>query len=499
MKRKIIILILLVHSVYAFSQKAQTIIWGDSLFFVPYYAILDLSNNIVIAGSDITPSKTRKVLVKIKNGEVKNYYIQSQIQDTGTYCLNIAQLSNGNYICAGTYYVGGSSNNKAPIFFSVFDTNLNLITEKTYDLPPQYTTGWKFRCHQESEDTLLYLFQAKVPYEFSSWGFDLGLIRITSTGDTVESKYYPYSSDSIDLSCEVFDIRNVPNTEQYIISIKSGTMHYRNIILNHNLSVDTIFEYDDIEPLYGLWGNRNLAYWQDDNTFFTAGDGFLPTKGDMALFAAKFSIQGSVLNSVVLNQTEIDDQSAVTCPIVAANDSTIYILGHDMCYGCDPVTSKAVMEVFTVNKNLDVLGYNIIGEDGYYRSLQVLTNKNGDMIAIGAINVGDTYHFNLYVTQIPREELGLVTSVVNCESKLQDIAAYPNPATDIIYFRIGKLLKQGVRIILHTITGKTALSKPVKGNGNTIEVNITNLPKGVYLYEIIYKDIIINNGKFIKQ
>jgi len=199
----------------------------------------------------------------------------------------------------------------------------------------------------------------------------------------------------------------------------------------------------------------------------TAGDGFLESKGDMALFAAQCDLEGNMLDYVILN-TSVQDQSAFNRCIAGANDSTIYVLGHDMCLGCDPVNDIGFIEVFTVDADLNVLGYNVIADDGYYKAANVLTNEAGDLIVIGTKNVGNTYHFNLYVTRIPREELELTTTVVRIEENAAYSPVFPNPANDNVSFILNANdLQNGVRIIFHTLTGKTALDKPVKGAGNT--------------------------------
>jgi hypothetical protein len=501
MKKIILLMGLLYLSVNTFSQKLETIIWGDSLFTLAASSLVNTNGSIVLSGITYFDGNNahKGMVVDFGDFEEINHYFHPVLgNDTMTSYSSICQLYNGNYLCAGTQKKD-NIDTVAPIFFTVLDSNLNFINEKTYFLPPQYPTGWKFTSIQESPDTILYAFAPRVPYIYGSIGYDLGFIRVSSTGDTIESRYYEYFSGPDNINCEVFDIQKKPGSDKYVVSVVIGSNDYQTIILNPDLSIDTIFTYDKPEPFYNIDGERDFGYWTSENTFITSGDGFMESKGDMSLFAAECDLEGNILGSVVLN-TGVQDQAAFNRSIAAANDSTIYILGHDMCLGCDPVNDIAIVEVYTVDANLNVLGYNEITNDGYYKTANTMTNENGDLIVISAKNVGDTYHYNLYVTRIPREELGLVTSVQDIEDGPVMAKPYPNPATTKINFPLDPgFLSDGVRLNFYTFTGKTALSKPIKGFGNCIEVDINNLPKGVYIYEVIHKGQKISSGEFLKN
>ena len=504
MKKIILLIGLLYLSAIAFSQKSETIVWGDTLFTLATNGLVSNNGNIVLSGDYILSDNSggsifRGMIVDFGNFDEIHYYFHPLLEnDTGTLYSNIFQLENGNYLCAGAQWKD-NIDTIAPIFFTLLDSNLNFINEKTYFLPPQYTLGWNFNCIQETPDTLLYAFSPRVPYVYSAIGYDLGFMRVSSSGDTIESRYYEYFSAPNSMNCEVFDIQKKPGSDKYVVSVVIGSNDYQTIILNQDLSIDTIYSYEKPEPFYSIDGERDFGYWTSQNTFITSGDGFMESKGDMALFAAECDLEGNILGSVVLN-TEVQDQAAFNRSIAAANDSTIYILGHDMCLGCDPVNDIAIVEVYTVDADLNVLGYNEITNDGYYKTSIVLTNEEGDLIVIARKNVGETYHSNLYVTRIPREELGLTTSVQNIEDGPVMAKPFPNPAKTTISFPLEhRFVTDGVRLNFYTLTGKTALSKPITGYGNCIEVDINNLPKGMYVYEIIYKGQKISSGEFLKN
>ena len=76
------------------------------------------------------------------------------------------------------------------------------------------------------------------------------------------------------------------------------------------------------------------------------------------------------------------------------------------------------------------------------------------------------------------------------------VKVYPNPATNSIKFELLKKTIKEVKIIDNL--GKISISsKEISREGNSISIDITFLPKGIY-YAIIYSEHELFNAKFIK-
>ena len=82
---------------------------------------------------------------------------------------------------------------------------------------------------------------------------------------------------------------------------------------------------------------------------------------------------------------------------------------------------------------------------------------------------------------------GLIENTFNSE-----IIIYPNPANDKIFVDC----KNFILIKIHDISGREVLIQNAIGK---TEVNISNLPKGVYIVNILLADIIIGSGKIVKK
>ncbi|PLW97715.1 MAG: hypothetical protein C0591_06020 [Marinilabiliales bacterium] len=76
------------------------------------------------------------------------------------------------------------------------------------------------------------------------------------------------------------------------------------------------------------------------------------------------------------------------------------------------------------------------------------------------------------------------TQISEKEQDIQ-VKVFPNPATQQVVFSvIGNPVLQSLQIIIHDVSGR--LIEELNGQtGSVIEWDVSNLPKGIYLYKII--------------
>lgn len=80
---------------------------------------------------------------------------------------------------------------------------------------------------------------------------------------------------------------------------------------------------------------------------------------------------------------------------------------------------------------------------------------------------------------------------------LSDFRAYPNPATDKL--NVDYKLPSGVTnpiLIVFDLTGKTIIRKQLSPDGNTTQLNITELPSGLFFWRIEAEGEILHSDKF---
>lgn len=64
------------------------------------------------------------------------------------------------------------------------------------------------------------------------------------------------------------------------------------------------------------------------------------------------------------------------------------------------------------------------------------------------------------------------------------ITASPNPVTALLQVRISAPTDDGILVDLTDLSGRTLLSKPAPGTDATVDLNLVDLPSGLYLIQV---------------
>jgi hypothetical protein len=133
----------------------------------------------------------------------------------------------------------------------------------------------------------------------------------------------------------------------------------------------------------------------------------------------------------------------------------------------------------------------------------VLTAKNKDAIIYGKAyyQEEEVCNRNLVIYYVSRSELGLPpVAVFDTKNTLANTTVYPNPSNGIIYIQVNKdLLKDNSRIKIFNSNGRKVYDYQLPNKGNTLQLDITNLEEGVYVYQVTNGEKIFSTGKFIKN
>ena len=77
------------------------------------------------------------------------------------------------------------------------------------------------------------------------------------------------------------------------------------------------------------------------------------------------------------------------------------------------------------------------------------------------------------------------------------IQLYPNPTTDMIYLDVNNTFSKQLTLKLYTNNGELVYKKPISGTGKMNNINISNLPRGQYIYVVEQESKILDSGKLI--
>lgn len=76
---------------------------------------------------------------------------------------------------------------------------------------------------------------------------------------------------------------------------------------------------------------------------------------------------------------------------------------------------------------------------------------------------------------------GTPVSIAEVDGETMHVSAYPNPATSMV--TVSYTVEGDGAIVLHDVMGRKVMSQRVSGTGTT-QIDVTNLPKGIYLYGV---------------
>lgn len=92
----------------------------------------------------------------------------------------------------------------------------------------------------------------------------------------------------------------------------------------------------------------------------------------------------------------------------------------------------------------------------------------------------------------------ITTGIAEVEKQESTIFLYPNPVVDVLNIRLSKAENKTGLIEIISIEGKVVSSLTINAQANVYQVNITALPKGIYLCKV-KNGTILETTKFLKQ
>jgi hypothetical protein len=130
----------------------------------------------------------------------------------------------------------------------------------------------------------------------------------------------------------------------------------------------------------------------------------------------------------------------------------------------------------------------------YFDLRDVKSNANGDILLVGTIDSS-----GLKCGIMVRLKKVLISTTepdgINQIAELSNVKIFPNPALTSISF-IVDLINKNATASIYSVVGNLISSHEI--NGNKTEINIQNLPKGVYVLQIKNGNQ-VNTSKFIKE
>ena len=448
-------------------------------------ATVDYNNNVIIVGrvGDRATINYDPLILKVSPD---GSFITKRLAkpDSNFYAQTVNLLPDSSYMITGIY---GDSLRLSydHLWVCKLDTNLEVIFEKSFNLIGEsiYTSlSIEYAMYDNANNIVIV--GGKNYGDFA----DMLLIKLNLAGDTLLTKTHPFQFEQriIDFSC-------IPNSNDYLgISGLIGMHNYGPV------RFDSVFNIIDIKHFPSVIENKGTSdKWINDTTYMYS---CLSISQEHENMINVYHIDTAMYlhKSVELDKKDTTDYPAWRTSMAYANDSTVYVGGFINLMDFYPTAPNAI-EIYLLDKELNILGYKEYGWDANYDLWGMLETSDNGCLLYGNVRTEDnTTESDVYIRKVIRDEFDITTSILSTNFKKTYSKAWPNPANEILFIGLVNLETTFVDISIFSLAGKKMTEQRVFGIGNTLEINVHTLPSGTYIYKLISPKDIVISGKFIK-
>jgi hypothetical protein len=447
---------------------------------------------VVSPGDAFSPRSSLLVRVRA-NGT----YMQRSIAapDTSFAFQYVKILDNGNYFVISDYKPYPTTQDNAMAIF-IFDTAMNIISQKSYALPEGYFRIGGYTDMVENNDGNLVFAASLSYYEGASTFEDFVFYTFNQEGDTLASRVYETR-----FHADVYGLTKVPNSNQ-LMMISRG---YLPFTAGELMFIDYNLDIIRVKRIRSSWSTYfDSKYWLSDTTFITSESFIQQREGLPSEYMMRTCIldtAATYLKIKELNHPDTIEYVSFAESMSYFDDTTIYISGFQS-YNDLTFSLPTNVFLYMVDTNLNIRGYKALGGDHNYIGLGVTSTLDGGCLVWGLRYYipYDGNETDIIIWKVMPEDMILYTDVSYLPPGRISGHAWPNPVKDELFISLeGFAHGETIRYRITDMQGRTCLDLKQTVNGNCLHTQTHNLDPGMYVYEVSGPGKKIISGKFIKQ
>lgn len=458
----------------------------------------DDSGNIILVG-DIGSYETYDFDGSMIRISPDGDYITKRfdLQDTVSFIGSIEFFEDGNIFIIGAYGEPTNAWEFDHLWIVMLDKELNMIERKSYKVKEPYVGyGATMRSLIDNDGNVVVTTSILNQEIGTKTMFaDFGFYKFNQSGDTLLSRYYAYMWNEIP-----YQLMKIPGSDNLMLIERSTNSNNQNELmqLDPDLNIISINQLTNIE--IGLVLQPYSDYWYSDTELLISGGFSINTSGsdDACIGVFRIDTIGNFLQELVLNKIDTADYPAWRHNMAHANDSTIYIGGFQNYLGVVP--DPTIVELYMIDKNLNLLGYKELGGDDSYEVWGVMATADDGCLVYGTRNDFPVWERDPIIWKVNREDFEIVTSVSQNQMNANSISVYPNPVVDHIQIQLDNSLDwNGLTLSVFNLNGKKVFQKQINRQGNLMDINAANLKPGYYVLSIYDNQQIVYSTKILKK
>lgn len=430
-------------------------------------------NNYIVSGSS-WKNYYSGLLMKINyRGEVIKSNILDLDKDFNLGCVF--------KVSEDTLFVGGATYDE--LYFSKRDTNLNILWEKTYEyfqIPNHlYTFSWPIL--DRDSNIVFSGYHNFGPDPF--YDKEVFIYKFNLQGDSLD--YHRYDTvPTYNFTSFGTNIFQNSATKKYYVNLNNNSDKSMCFEINADLSLDTVCYYESGNNIRPFMDNVSSKFNSDTTFISSLSYGLIHSDPEHAVIL--LDTRFSVLKWINLSFPDFTIHTHNTFNTIDFIDkNNIFVVSN-------------VGVLSNLDSNLDVRWQK------YYAPLDtniiqriifgVKATTDGGAIIILMERTSD----NSNISVIKTDSLGNIPLNIQEEYgvKAHDFVVYPNPASD--YLKVFKAVQvKQAEFILYNTAGKVVLQNTLFDN--ITEMNVSNLPQGVYVYNVFENGVLADEGKVVVE
>lgn len=383
-----------------------------------------------------------------------------------------------------------------------FDKDLNLLHESIYEKEVEGTKFERCTATLDSHGNIIVATAVVQPHQPIATARRGVFLKYNQQGELINRHYLIGETDSPVYELKKFLVRQMwyrSESEQLLCLAPA----YANVM--SFIVFDSAFNYIEEHPIWRETDGLALDHYLNEDCYtdhWISDDEalFFSSRGDIdhnKLRVSQVTTQGEFTEFIQLNERPdtIDNVATRRC-MATANDSTFYFSFRESAMKLLPGTAV----VYMLNDKYDIIGRYIDDEHDIFRPCLILPTSDG-----GCITVNDSCDWDLEIrhshpkiTKLRREDFEIVSLSVE-PSTVNEPRAFPNPCTDLLNIPLTDIYGEELRCRICDYLGRIVIDQSVPDRSGTLQLDISKLKAGAYLYQVFTPDKTILTERFIKK
>jgi len=244
-----------------------------------------------------------------------------------------------------------------------------------------------------------------------------------------------------------------------------------------------------------IYGNN---IWLNNTDFLVLGNRIV--SGNYSISFNRMRKNGQLMAELQLDRPDTIEYRAINQAMVLAGDSVIYI-GAYQSYNLGWTTIPSTSVLYLADMDMNLIGRANIGGDANCYLWGIIATPDNGVLAYGSIYTeSGTFASDIQVWKLRRKDFEIITKVVEMPGGVAGAPVWPNPAHKVLNISLTAFThNELLRLRIFDASAQKYIDKQIKVTGNSLEVELTNLPNSIYIYELETNTGIKQTGKFLKQ